>query len=309
MSTVASARAELADFLRTRRRQIAPESVGLEVSRQRRTPGLRREEVSLRSGVSLTWYTWLEQARDIKPSRQVMDALARTLHMSPAEHEYVLRLTGHATEPLLNQATASLPPHGQRLLNALGIFPAYAITHNWSIVGWNRAYQNLYPNVATTPATDRNLLWLVFTDPYVRELLTDWKTDSQRFLTQFRAEAGSRVHEPTFVTLIQRLEEISEPFRRGWASHDVDQFASRERSFQHPRVGKLVLEHHRLAPSDSPDLHIVIYTDAPTTDSAAKLVRLDQLSDSSGRTPDPPAPVDQSGSCCRDQPFPSGSAK
>jgi len=272
----ASAKTELADFLRTRRRQIAPEAAGKQVSGQRRTPGLRREEVSLRSGVSLTWYTWLEQGRDIKPSRQVMDALARTLHMSPAEHEYVLRLTGHASEPAPSPSTVTLPAHDQRLLDALGYYPAYAITGNWSIVGWNRAYENLYPNVATTPVAERNLLWLVFTDPYVRDLLTDWKTDSCRFLTQFRAEAGSRVHEPAFARLIQSLQGISEAFRHGWASHDVDHFASRERRFQHPRVGELRLEHHRLSPSDSPDLHLVVYTAAPSTDTATKLSLLDR---------------------------------
>lgn len=274
VSTVVPAKAELADFLRTRRRHITPESLGLAVSGQRRTPGLRREEVSVRSGVSLTWYTWLEQGRDIKPSRQVMDALARTLQMSPAEHDYVLRLTGHAAEPALNQSRVTFPQHGQRLLDALGIFPAYAITHNWSIVGWNRAYENLYPNVASTPLGQRNLLWLVFTDPYVRDLLADWTTDSRRFLTQFRAEAGSRVHEPTFAKLIHDLQSMSEPFRRGWASHDVEHFTSRERRFHHPQVGELLLEHHRLAPSDNPDLHVVVYTAAPMTDTAQKLAVL-----------------------------------
>ncbi len=280
LSSAVPAKAELADFLRTRRRHISPESVGLAVSGQRRTPGLRREEVSVRSGVSLTWYTWLEQGRDIRPSRQVMDALARTLQMSPPEHDYVLRLTGHATDPPVSQLTVTLPPHGQRLLDALGIYPAYAITHDWSIVGWNRAYENLYPNVASTPVADRNLLWLVFTDPYVRGLLTDWKTDSRRFLTQFRAEAGSRVHEPAFADLIERLQNVSEPFRRGWASHDVDHFTSRERRFHHPRVGELLLEHHRLAPSDSPDLHVVAYTAAPPTDTAHKLALLSRASSS-----------------------------
>lgn len=153
----------------------------------------------------------------------------------------------------------SLPAHAQRLLDALGSSPAYALTPYWSIVGWNRAYEALYPPVATATTQDRNLLWLVFTDPYVRGLLADWRTDSRRFLTQFRAEAGSRVHEPAFADLIGRLQEASEHFRAGWASHDVDQFASTERRFEHPDAGTLMLEHHRLALSDHPDLHLVIY--------------------------------------------------
>lgn len=274
MSPAPHARFELADFLKTRRRHISPETAGLRITGRRRTSGLKREEVSLLSGVSLTWYTWLEQARDIRPSRQVMDALARTLRMSLVEHEYVLRLTGHSIEPAGDHAPPTLPPHGQRLMNALGNSPAYAITQNWSIVGWNRSYQELYPNVATAPVSERNLLWLVFTDPYVHELLADWRSDSMRFLNQFRAEAGSRIHEPHFAELVARLQEVSEHFRRGWASHDVEQFTSLERRFEHPRVGSLLLEHHRLSLSDCPDLHLVVYTPVHGTGTAEGLAKL-----------------------------------
>jgi len=224
--------------------------------------------------VSLTWYTWLEQGRDINPSQQVMDALARTLHMSAAEHEYVLCLTGHVTGRVLDHDSVTIPAHGQRLLEALGTSPAYAITHNWSIIAWNDAYEDFYPHVASTPAPDRNLLWLVFTDPYVRELLADWETDSRRFLTEFRAEAGSRVHEPPFASVVQRLKDVSAEFSLGWASHDVEQFTSTERRFEHPRAGSLLLEHHQLSLSDCPDLHLVVYTAAPGTDTAEKLASL-----------------------------------
>ncbi len=267
---------ELADFLKTRRHQISPETVGLITSGNRRTSGLRREEVSLLSGVSLTWYTWLEQGREIRPSRQVVDALARTLQLSAAEHDYVLRLTRHSTETPRSTAADNCPAHVQRFLGALGPSPAYAITPYWAIVGWNRAYEAFYPNIARRPAAGRNLLWLVFTDPYVRDFLVDWKTDSRRFLTQFRAEAGLRVHEQRFAEVIDRLRSVSEHFRHGWASHDVDQFTSRERRFEHPVVGTLLLEHHRFTVSDCPDLHIVVYTASSAGDAQSKLERLAQ---------------------------------
>lgn len=269
-----ASRDELAEFLKSRRRQIAPEAVGLVSTGHRRTAGLRREEVSYLSGVSLTWYTWLEQGRNIKPSRQVVDALARTLHLSQAEHAYLRRLTGHLSEPASGSSADSCPPHVQRFLDALGPSPAYATTPYWAIVGWNRAYEAFYPNVATTPPAERNLLWLVFTDPYVRSFLVDWKTDSRRFLTQFRAEAGTAVHEPQFAAVVERLRQASEHFRLGWASHDVDQFASRERRFEHPVAGTLLLEHHRLAVSDCPDLHLVAYTAAPGSTTQPKLEAL-----------------------------------
>jgi transcriptional regulator with XRE-family HTH domain len=253
-------RDELAEFLKSRRRQVAPETVGLVSTGHRRTAGLRREEVSMLSGVSLTWYTWLEQGRDIQPSRQVVDALARTLRLSTAEHAYLRRLTSQEAEPVTGTAD-SCPPHVQRLLDALGPSPAYAITPYWSIVGWNRAYAAIYP-VGTKPPEERNLLWLVFTDPYVRRLLVDWTTDSRRFLTQFRSEAGPRLGEPPFAAVVERLRAASEHFRRGWASHDVDAFESRERRFEHPTAGTLLLEHHRLEVSDCPELHLVVYTAA-----------------------------------------------
>ena len=277
MSPGSHSRIELADFLKSRRRHLTPGDVGLTGTGRRRASGLRREEVCMLAGVSVTWYTWLEQARDINPSRQVLDALAQTLHMSSAEYEYVLRLTGHAAERPLAHPSVTMPAHAQRLLDALGSSPAYAITEDWSIVGWNRAYEAFYPNVASTPAQHRNLLWLVFTDPYVHGLLADWETDSLHFLTQFRAEAGSRIHEPAFVALIDQLKNVSERFRQGWESHNVDHFTSTERNFEHPQVGTLTLEHHRLTLSDYPDLHLVIYTPVPATGTSEKLTALSTL--------------------------------
>ena len=269
----ATARRELAEFLRSRRRQVDPRASGLPAGGARRTPGLRREEVALLSGVSHTWYTWLEQGRDIRPSRQVVDALARTLRMSPAEHGYVLRLTGHGgADPAA--APGGMPGHVQRLLDALGPSPAYAITADWTIAGWNAAYERLYPGVARVPAAERNLLWLVFTDPAVRALLADWPTDSLRFLTRFRAEVGPRLADPGVVDLVSRLEAASPHFREGWASHDVDRFSSAERRFEHPVVGTLLLEHHQLTPADAPGLQVVVYTAAAGSDTAARLAAL-----------------------------------
>jgi transcriptional regulator with XRE-family HTH domain len=266
------ARRELGEFLTLRRRSVDPRAVGLPAGGSRRTPGLRREEVALLAGVSHTWYTWLEQGRDIRPSRQVLDALARTLRLSPAEHEYALRLGGHGAAPA--PGGAAMPDHVQRLLHALSPSPAYVITASWAVVGWNAAYERFYPGVADVPPGERNLLRLVFTDPAVRELLGDWATDSRRFLAQFRAEVGPRLADPDVVELVEGLQAASPEFRAGWASHDVDRFTAGERRFEHPVVGTLLLEHHQLTPADAPGLHLVVYTAAEGTDAADKLRRL-----------------------------------
>ncbi|WP_396912808.1 helix-turn-helix transcriptional regulator, partial [Mycolicibacterium sp.] len=176
-------RAELGTFLRSSRERLLRVDFGLPAGGRGRTVGLRREEVAYLSGVSVTWYTWLEQGRDINPSRQVLDAVSRALRLTVAEHRYVLGLAGFAPLPApVADDVTTVPSHVQRLLDAIGENPAYALTPEWGIAGWNAAYERLYPNVATTPATERNLLWVVFTDPAVRTLLDDWQVTSQRFL-------------------------------------------------------------------------------------------------------------------------------
>lgn len=275
MGSAEERRKELGTFIRARRDQLERTNFGLPPLGRGRTVGLRREEVSYLSGVSVTWYTWLEQGRDINPSRQVLDAVARTLHLTTTEHSYLLSLLGYApVQPREVVPVALAPDHVQRLLDALDEYPAYAIAPDWGIAGWNAAYAALYPNVATASPEQRNLLWLVFTDPYVRDLLPDWAVTSRRFLAEFRAETGQRLGDPGHAYLISRLLETSSDFRAGWESHDIQGFTSRERAFHHPLVGDLFFEHHQLAPSDHPDLHVIIYTPVLTTDTPERLREL-----------------------------------
>ena len=240
-----------------------------------RSTGLRREEVSYLSGVSVTWYTWLEQGREINPSRQVLDAVARTLRLSVPERAYILTLAGYSTpQPAAAPIPQTVPGHVQRLLDALGILPAYVLAPDWTILAWTPAFAATYPNVATVPEGDRNLLWLVFTDPYLRELQANWEFHSSRHLAEFRAEAGPRLSEPSFTRLVERLLEASAHFRASWENHDIEGFTSRERVYRHPVVGDIHLELHRVAFSDHPGLHLVIYTPLQNTDTPARLRQL-----------------------------------
>jgi len=253
-------RQELGSFLRRQRERLDRAAYGLPAAGRGRAVGLRREEVSYLSGVSVTWYTWLEQGRDIRPSRQVLDAVATALRLTDAEHDYVLSLVGLAPRPATRaDAVDVAPAHVQRFLDALEDHPAYALAPDWGIAGWNRAYERLYPGVATTSSEDRNLLWLVFTDPPVRSLLDDWDDTSRRFLAEFRAEAGPRLGDPRYRDLISRLRTASVDFDTRWNEHGVRGFVSRERVFRHPELGRLVFEHHQLRPSDHTDLQLVVY--------------------------------------------------
>jgi transcriptional regulator with XRE-family HTH domain len=267
-------RRELGQFLKSRRRQLTRAELGLPVIRKG-PGGVRREEISFLSGVSITWYSWLEQGREIMPSRQVLDALARALKLSVDEHSYIRSLAGYCDPQLQAEPSPqAVPAHVQRLLDAVGGYPAFAIAPDWTIAAWNDAYTAFYRDLANVPFADRNLLWLIFTDPYLRELISDWEFTSRRHVAQFRAEAGPRLGKPSFRSLVNRLLDASEAFRASWESHDIERFASRQRIFHHPVVGDLHLEQHRLAPSDHPHLRLVIYTPVVTTDTPERLRQL-----------------------------------
>jgi MmyB-like transcription regulator ligand binding domain/Helix-turn-helix domain len=253
---------------------MARGDVGLPAAGRGRETGLRREEVSYLSGVSITWYTWLEQGREIMPSRQVLDAIACTLRLSGPEHAYVLALAGYSADSVEPDfVPPALPAHVEHLLDALSNLPVYVLAPDWTILGWTPAFAAVYPKVATVPDEDRNLLWLAFTDPYLHDLLGNWKAHSTRSLAKFRAEAGPHLSEPPFARLIQRLLENSEHFRVAWENRDIEPFGPRRRTYHHPVVGDLHFELHHITVIDQHRLFLVIFTPVPGTATAARLQR------------------------------------
>ncbi|GAB2722287.1 helix-turn-helix transcriptional regulator [Arthrobacter bambusae] len=261
----------MGQFLRDRRGNLVRAELGLPPIGRSRTLGLRREEVASFAAVSITWYTWLEQGREINASRQVLEAIARVLGLTGAEKSYLLALGGYAPVPDAEVAVIEEPPaHVKRLLDSVD-FPAFAVAPDWGIAGWNRAYAGLYSRIAAVDLADRNLLWLIFTDPHLREMLPDWEETSRHFVAEFRAEAGARLGSAAHTTLINRLIEASPEFAKLWADRGVERFASRQRVFLHPAVGELVFEQHRLAPSDAPELHLVMYAPVPGTPTSDRM--------------------------------------
>lgn len=248
---------QLGEFLTARRRASPRAALGLPPGTRRSEVGLSREEVATLSGISVSWYTWLEQGREINASRQVLTAVARVLRLTDAEAEYVFALAGPGREPVSTPITRA-PDHLLRLIHALE-FPAFILASDWTIVGWNTGYEWLYGSIATTPAAERNLLNLVYTDPRLREILPNWERDSRNFLAEFRAESGVRLGSDRHRAVVAALSTKSPDFRAHWAEHTIDRFRSRLRTFQHPVAGETVFEHHRLVPSDAAELHVVMY--------------------------------------------------
>ncbi len=268
-------RADLGHFLQTRRRLLKPVDVGIPVSGRRRTEGLRREEVANLSGVSVSWYTWLEQGRPINASRDVLEALARTLRLDEVERSHMLALAGHSARATLVPGRVGVTTGLHRLLAALEPCPAYLIDARWNVLAWNSGQERLFPRFATIEATERNLVWIVFCDPAARALIGDWENEARRVLSQFRAETIGLSDDAEHSGLVARLQAASPEFAEWWPRHDVGSFVEHVRQFNHPLAGELRLLHEQLIPAGEPDLRLVIHIALEGDDS------LDRLSGSS----------------------------
>ena len=269
MSGEADHRRELAAFLRSRREATRPEQVGLPVGRGRRTPGLRREEVALLAGVSLTWYTWLEQGRRINASDDVLLAIGRALRLDDAACEHLLALTapGTAGVDVPDEAPGALV----RLIGSLMPAPAYVLGPRWEFVAWNVSQARLYPRIEILEPPRRNLLWVLFADPATRELIVDWDIHARQALAEFRSATSAIRHDRAMGELVGLLTDESEEFAAWWPEHDVSGFETRLRRFRHPVAGELTFEYQQLAPVEWPHLRVVAQLALPDDDSAERL--------------------------------------
>jgi transcriptional regulator with XRE-family HTH domain len=263
-------RAELGEFLRARRDAVTPEQVGLpRGASRRRTPGLRREEVAMLAGVSLTWYTWLEQGRRINASSDVLGAIGRALELDEAGIEHLLGLAQPSATSV--DAPQEAPSALVRLIDSMQPAPAYVLGPRWEFLAWNAAQVRLYPRIEELEGIERNLLWVLFADPFTRELIVDWDIHARQALAEFRAGTTSFRGDPEFVELVTTLEVESDEFRLWWPEHDVSQFETRIRRFNHPAAGLLTFEYQQLAPVEWPGLRVACQLPVPGDDSAERL--------------------------------------
>jgi transcriptional regulator with XRE-family HTH domain len=265
-----SQRGELAAFLRARRNALTPAEVGLPTGRSRRTPGLRREEIAMLAGVSVTWYTWLEQGRRINVSTDVLEALARALRLDDAERQHLLTLAVRAPAAHADNV-ADVPDALVRLITSMEPAPAYVLGPRWEFLAWNRPQARLYPVIERLDDAERNLLWAMFAEPSVRPLLDDWPAQARRILAEFRAGTAALRDDPQVTTLVDRLRAASPEFADWWPQLDVAQFQTRLRRYHHPRAGELVFEYQQLTPSEWPSLRVVCQLPLPGDDSAERL--------------------------------------
>ena len=237
-SSDASRRSELGEFLRSHRARLTPEMLGLEPGVRRRTPGLRREELAQLAGVSVTWYTWIEQGRDVSVSPAALARLARILRLTSAERSYLFDLAGRRDpdappEAIDDDSSAALRP----VVHAITT-PAYVLDRAWNALVWNSAATRLFVGWLDG-AAQRNLLRYVFLSPEAPRLIADWQTRAFRLAAEFRADYSRHLAAEDTRQLADGLRAESELFRRAWQAHAVTEREGGERTFNHPSRGFL----------------------------------------------------------------------
>lgn len=264
---------ELSNFLRTRRARLSAAEVGLPVAARRRTPGLRREEVAQLAGMSVTWYTWLEQARPISASAEMLDNLARVLRLDGIERIQLFQLG--LRDPVFNSKPKAqrISPLLKQMLDQMEHLPAFILGLRWDVLAWNLAAGAFFgfPRIA---AAERNFLWLFFTDSALRSLIIDWPTRARDVLARFRVNYGRHAGDNNFVQLVERLKSVSAEFAEWWPRHDVLPVSEGLKPYNHPVVGRLQLQHVSFSVMDDPDLTLTIMAPARSSDSVAKLRRI-----------------------------------
>ena len=260
-------RRQLIDFLKGCRARLTPTQVGLPDTNRRRTPGLRREDVAALAGVSVTWYTWLEQGRDIQVSADVLERISTTLRMSADEREYLFALVQHRPAPPTPARTETVSPSIKRMLDALAV-PAIVLTARWDVIAWNQIALKVIRDYSALPLGQRNLLriLLVEDDAYRRNAEL-YESTARRLLAKFRVDYSQAPGDPAFEELIADLAVSCPIFTRLWGLAEV--VGTHEAIVTHPRG--LMFEHSSYVPEGSPKQRLIIFT--PCNESSVAKVR------------------------------------
>lgn len=297
-------RNELSEFLRTRRARLQPEDVGLPYfGARRRVPGLRREELAQLAGVSVAYYTRLEQGNAHNVSQAVLEAIADALRLNRAEREHLEHLAKPA--PRRSRTAAARPervrPQLQHLLDTMDSVPAYVLGRRCDILAWNRLAAALLGDFAARPPEQRNMAWIVFLDPASHELYLDWESKARDVVAGLRMHAGRSPDDPRLAALIGELSVKSPEFRQWWAAHDVRGTGPCTKELHHPVVGRLSLANESLVlPADAGQM-LVTYAAEPGSPSAEALRLLaswsaaDAADGSDGGFPSPVSTVRERG--------------
>lgn len=245
------------EFLRRCRTRIDPDALGLPRSHRKRTEGLRREDVASLSGVSASWYTWLEQGRDMRVSDDVLERLCHTLRLSEDERTYLFSLVQHRAPRITRDARQEAPPDVLRFIDGMA-FPAIAMNLRWDVLAWNKYNTAIYRDYGALAPGDRNLLEILFTQPVGHMTPMQLENTGRRMVARLRFDYSRNSEDPRFEALIRRLDTQSPLFRRMWRIPEFSVRGFGLHRFTHRRFGELAFEHTSCVPDGHPGIRMVI---------------------------------------------------
>ncbi|BCJ99928.1 helix-turn-helix transcriptional regulator [Anaerocolumna chitinilytica] len=256
----------LGEFLRACRQRLTPEQVGMFTNTRRRTPGLRREEVAQLANIGVSWYTSIEQGKDVHPSNQVLESLAKALKLSDDERRYLFLLS-KSDEMEESEVYKELSIGLERTVFALEPNPAYVIDKYWDLLIWNPAAEFLFrfPSYSAGINPKLNLLHQFLTDPFKKEINSDWEEKAKIMIARFRADCARYPQDDRLNDMIEKFKAESELFRLWWPRYEVKTITDCHKLWNYPQIGELEFEHVNLQLSDYPDLKLMIYTASPST--------------------------------------------
>lgn len=249
---------ELAVFLKSRRERISPAEKGLPNGNRRKTRGLRREEVAILAGVGLSWYTWLEQGRDISVSSNFLDRLAEALRLTPLEREHLFFLAQKRPPEEEGIIDEVLPEIIQDLMDDLPFRPCYVLNLRWDILGWNSAADAIF-KFSDWRKDELNFIWLLFTKPYMRSLITNWNMQANNILSSFRRDYVKIFDNIDANLFINCLKDKSKVFSELWERQDIHVACEGLRDIEIPSIGTIKFKHKTLIINNKTNLKFTYY--------------------------------------------------
>src|SRR5690606_2114237 len=247
------------EFLRMCRARINPADLGLPQPQRKRTGGLRREDVAALSGVSASWYTWLEQGRDMRVSDEVLERLCQTFRLTDDERTYLFLLVQHRPPRTPREQRPEVPPEIVRMVHALNV-PAVALNLRWDVLAWNRVNSVIFRDYAEYPPEERNLLKILFTRPVQHMTPAQFENMARRLVARLRFDNSRCADDPRFEALVRSLSMASPLFKRLWRIPEFTLRSYGVHCFTHPRFGELAFEHNSSVPDGHPNIRVVICT-------------------------------------------------
>ncbi|WP_131736342.1 helix-turn-helix transcriptional regulator [Actinomadura roseirufa] len=264
---------ELAHFLRTRRARLSPERAGLDPAGVRRLPGLRRSEVAALAGISPEYYTRLEQGRQRRPSRDVVDALAAALRLDQDEHRHLRRLAERPSRPAPSSGTPAVSETTRRLLRSVKPWPAYVVSPLRDVLAWNDAAAWLLTDFSELPAGRCNLAWFAFCDPRAQDLYVDWEGVAAGNAHRLRDALAADPYSERGAELVAALTAESPAFAERWERHDVRGPNTGRKELTHPEAGPLTLDYANYLQPGADHLELVVMTAPEGSASYRALIR------------------------------------